>query len=648
MAPGFTAPTVSSNRKRRIAFGIVATLALALLILWLVFDWNWFKRPIEDQVQARTGREFHIDGDLHVDIGRIVTISADRLRFANATWSKQPQMASADRVEIELALWPLLWKRELRIPAIRLQRPQLLLETWEKSGNWNFGDGGGGTLPHFGQLWVKDGHVQFVDAPGRTDIGISVNSVALQHGDAQPPIEVTGKGRWEGNLFTLKGRTESPLDLLENEQPYRINLHASAGPTHAHASGNLISPLQLRDFDLQFALSGRDMEDLYPLIGIAIPPTPPYRLDGRLRRQDSQWTYQDFKGRVGDSDLAGTARINVGGERPFLRAELVSKRLDLDDLAGFIGAPPKSGKGETSNTGQKAQSAKLAASSKILPDTPYNLEKLHAMDADVRLKAHRINAPGLPIDDMDAHLQLQAGLLRLDPLNFGVANGDIRSIIRMDARSNSNIRTQAQIAVRGLDLGRLLPDVKLTQDAIGKIGGQVALDGRGNSIAQMLGSANGSVALGMGRGQISNLIMEMAGLDIAESLKFLLTKDHKVPIRCAFGDFTVRDGVMDSRALAFDTTDTIIIGNGKINLRDETLDLLLRPRPKDRSILALRSPLHVGGSFKDPSFRPDFKALGVRGAIALALGSIAPPAALLATIETGPGKDSDCGGHYAK
>ena len=41
-------------------------------------------------------------------------------------------------------------------------------------------------------------------------------------------------------------------------------------------------------------------------------------------------------------------------------------------------------------------------------------------------------------------------------------------------------------------------------------------------------------------------------------------------------------------------------------------------------------------------------ALGVRGAIALALGSITPPAALLATFETGPGEDSDCGGRYAR
>jgi len=105
---------------------------------------------------------------------------------------------------------------------------------------------------------------------------------------------------------------------------------------------------------------------------------------------------------------------------------------------------------------------------------------------------------------------------------------------------------------------------------------------------------------------------------------------------------------MQTRTLAFDTTDTIIVGKGQVSLKEEALDLELKPRPKDRSIFALRSPLIIGGTFKDPSFRPDFKRLGLRGATALVLASITPPAALLATIEVGPGEDSGCGGQYAK
>ncbi|MBJ7574962.1 AsmA family protein [Luteimonas sp. MC1828] len=623
-------------------------LAVAIVILVLLWDWNWFKGPVERIVSAKTGRSFDIGGDLDVDLGRITVVRAGKLRLGNADWSDEPMMASADQLELHVRPFTLLPGRQARIPELRLSRPDLLLEKGDAGGNWVFpGMDGDGPGPVFERLWVDDGRLRFIDAAGGTDIDLAVASREPKDTTTAPPITVKGSGHWRGEAFTLSGAAASPLALQASERPYAIDLRASAGPTRAHARGTVTDPIRLADFDLRMALSGRNLDDLYPLIGVALPPTAPYSLDGRFTRDGATWNYDDFTGKVGDSDLAGSASVTTGGERLMLRGNLHSARLDFDDLAGFVGAAPQSGGDETSNPELKAQAARQAASGRLLPDTPYELHKLRAMDADVRWKAAHIEAPGWPLDDMDAHIKLQAGLLRLDPLDFGVADGTIRSTIRMDARKDV-IRTDADIQARRLDLAKLFPKVALTRDAVGRVGGNINIAGNGNSIAKMLGSADGDIALGMGRGQISNLLMELAGIDIYEALKFLIGKDRKVAIRCAFGDFGVKDGLMTSRALAFDTSDTIIIGEGTIDLGDERLDLLLKPRPKDRSILSLRSPLVLDGTFRDPRFRPDMGRLGLRGAIALALGSIAPPAALLATLELGGGEDSGCGGDYAK
>nr|WP_228735068.1 AsmA family protein [Xanthomonas euvesicatoria] len=617
----------------------------------MLFDWNWLRGPVERAVSAKTGREFHL-GHLDVDLGRITTVRGERLSLGNASWSKRGAMAELNAAEIDVEFWPLL-RGKLRLPEIRLEHPTLLLEAGNDShpGNWVFDKSDGdGSMPRLGRLLVTNGRLQYIDDTTRSDVDVAINSLAPPSSDQRAaPIGIDGEGRWKGYPFSLKGNTASPLELSQSEHPFRIDLRGSAGATRTHVRGTLTNPFQFRVFDLQMALSGQDMEDLYPLIGVAMPSTPPYKLDGRLRRDGDGdvWRYEKFTGTAGDSDLSGTAEIDLRNKRPFLRADLASKRLDFDDLAGFVGAPPKTGTNESANAEQKKQAAQLAASARVLPTTPYDLSKLRAMDAQVRWRAQRINAPSWPLDDMDASLTLKDGLLRLDPLNFGVAGGDIRSTIGMDARK-AVITTQLKASIRGIRLDQLFPDATLAKQASGAIGGELDLRGRGNSIAAMLGSADGSIGVGMGRGHVGNLIMELAGLDIAESLKYLLTKDRQIPVRCIFGDFGVQDGLMQSRALAFDSTDTIIVGEGNISLKNETLDLLLRPRPKDRSILSLRSPLRIGGTFKDPSFRPDFKALGVRGAIAVALGSIAPPAALLATFEPGPGKDSDCGGKYAQ
>lgn len=647
--PSSPAPSpsrVSRHRRWWIGLGIVAALVAIFVPL---FDWNWLRGPVERAVSAKTGREFHL-GHLDVDLGRITTVRGERLSLGNASWSKRGAMAELNAAEIDVEFWPLL-RGKLRLPEIRLEQPTLLLEAGNDShpGNWVFDQSdGNGSMPRLGRLLVTNGRLQYIDDASRSDVDVAINSLAPPSSDQRAaPIGIDGKGRWKGYPFSLKGNTASPLELSQSEHPFRIDLRGSAGATRTHVRGTLTNPFQFRVFDLQMALSGQDMEDLYPLIGVAMPSTPPYKLDGRLRRDGDVWRYEKFTGTAGDSDLSGTAEIDLRNKRPFLRADLASKRLDFDDLAGFVGAPPKTGTNESANAEQKKQAAQLAASARVLPTTPYDLSKLRAMDAQVRWRAQRINAPSWPLDDMDASLTLKDGLLQLDPLNFGVAGGDIRSTIGMDARK-AVITTQLKASIRGIRLDRLFPDATLAKQASGAIGGELDLRGRGNSIAAMLGSADGSIGVGMGRGHVGNLIMELAGLDIAESLKYLLTKDRQIPVRCIFGDFGVQDGLMQSRALAFDSTDTIIVGEGNISLKNETLDLLLRPRPKDRSILSLRSPLRIGGTFKDPSFRPDFKALGVRGAIAVALGSIAPPAALLATFEPGPGKDSDCGGKYAQ
>ena len=639
-------PTFVNTLRRHPLLVVLAALLAALVVLYLLWDWNWFKRPIERRVQAQTGRVLKIVGDLDVDLGKITTVRVDGLRFGNAAWSKQPTMAETERLEMQFELWPAIFKREFKIPQLRLSKPRLQLERGKDGiGNWVFGKQDGKPL-QFRALWIDDGRLQFIDARQKTDLDVTVASQAPRANEASPTIAIEGGGRWQGNRVTMKGTAESPLELRNTEQPYRIDMRASAGPTHAHARGTLLDPLRLRDFDLKLALSGQNLDDLYPLIGVATPPTPPYKLDGQLTRDGKTWKYDGFTGMVGDSDLAGYAHV-TNGDRTFFKADLRSKRLDFDDLAGFVGAAPQAGGNEVTNAELRAKAAAQAARPRVLPNTPYELDKMRAMDADVRLRAARVNAPSLPLDDMDAHLFLDNGVLRLEPLNFGVAGGDIRSTIRMNARE-ATIRTNADINARGLNIGQLLPNAELMQGAVGKVGGNMKINGTGNSIAQILGSSGGDISIGMGRGQISNLLMEWAGLDIAEALKFIITKDRKIPIRCAFGDFAVRNGVMTTRALAFDTTDTIIIGEGDISLKNETLNLTLKPRPKDRSIFSLRSPLLVSGTFKDPSFKPDFKRAGLRAAIALALGSIAPPAALLATIELGPGKDSSCGGRYAK
>ena len=66
-----------------------------------------------------------------------------------------------------------------------------------------------------------------------------------------------------------------------------------------------------------------------------------------------------------------------------------------------------------------------------------------------------------------------------------------------DARESA-IRTRADVAARG-STRKLLPEVRLGKTAIGKVGGDIAVTGTGNSIARILGSADGDARIQMAK-----------------------------------------------------------------------------------------------------------------------------------------------------
>ena len=158
----------------------------------------------------------------------------------------------------------------------------------------------------------------------------------------------------------------------------------------------------------------------------------------------------------------------------------------------------------------------------------------------------------------------------------------------------------------------------------------------------MLATSSGRVGLVVEKGEISKLLMEKIGLHLLEILELSLTGDKTIKLRCGIADFGVKSGVMAANVLVLDTEVSTIMGSGSIDLAQEKLDLTLVPKTKRLSLVALRSPIHVTGSFAKPVTSIDKGAIAARGLGALALGLINPLLVLIPLVETGPGSDSEC------
>jgi hypothetical protein len=101
---------------------------------------------------------------------------------------------------------------------------------------------------------------------------------------------------------------------------------------------------------------------------------------------------------------------------------------------------------------------------------------------------------------------------------------------------------------------------------------------------------------------------------------------------------------MGVQTLVLDTTDTVIFGEGKIDLRDEQLDIVLTPVPKDFSPVSLRTFVRVGGSFKEISVFPDPIKTGTKSLLAkIANVFMVLVTAVVQPRDLGFGEDIDCG-----
>lgn len=660
--------------------GVVVALILLLIVLIATFDWNRMRPFISDKVSKAIGRPFAINGDLTVDwqrnrdgnwLASLVPwpeFTARDVSIANPAWSQQPKFAQLEALRFRLSPLPLI-AHHIEVPSLQLVHPSVDLER-DKQGraSWDFsvpkGQQPSSWTLDVGTVAFDRGLVTLNDALRRTQLKATIEPlqeaipydqiVAQQTADAReqagkttgkaPPDEKpkapdssekqkslityqfawTAEGSYQGSALKGHGKTGAALALQDSHRPFPLQADVHLGDTHIALVGTLTDPLHLGALDVRLWLSGSSMAKLYPLTGITLPDTPPYategHLSGELHHHGSRYHYRDFRGRVGGSDLSGNLLFVTGGERPKLTGDLHSKLLQFADLAPLIGGDSKTGK-SADGTAQPAD--------KLLPVASFRTERWQAMDADVNYSSERIvHGEALPIDSLSTHLVMNNGALYLDPLSFGVAGGQVRSNITLDG-SRSPIRGVLKLNARHLKLKQLFPTFEPMHTSFGEINGDAELTAQGNSVATLLGSANGELKLLMNDGAISKTLLETAGLNVGNIVIGKLFGDKTVQINCAAADMAATNGLFDMRLFVFDTDDAVINISGTVNLASEKLDLDVTPHTKGFRVFSLRSPLYINGSLKNPNVGVHPGPLIMRGAGAVALSVIAAPAAAL-------------------
>ncbi len=639
--------TTPSNSRphRRLSWWWALPVVLLLILVSFLFPWklNFLRDTIAQKVQDGTGRSFAVKGDIWLYWLQGPRVTIDGLQLGNPSWASTPQMAVIDHVDAKVSFANLLRKRVV-LTSLDVVEPVVNLE--EGPGgkrSWYFDkeQSDSSSTVVIEQMAVEQGHIGYVVKSKDTDVQADLATLTGANvGTQTNGIGVRATGKWNGLKLDVEAKGGDLLKLKDLDTTYPINVMASIGSSRVSADGTVTGIARLKAADLQVSLAGTNLAEWYRIVGVGLPETPPYQTKGHVVIADGVYRYDDFTGKVGTSDIGGSVAFEKREPRPFVSGTLVSNNLDLNDLAPMTGKKLEPAVAPKITDATKPQ--------KLMPQQAFNTERWNTLDADVRFNAKSIkNAGAIPFDNLEIHATMNDRVLAFTPLTFGFANGKMGGDFRFEG-SATPMHATVDARFSDLSLARLTPKViKTSKASLGRLNGAFKVDGRGNSIATMMATSNGTAQIAMGRGESSSLLLELVGLQGPQVVRYLLG-DQNSKINCALADFQITNGDMATQSSLIDTDINVITIVGNADFKTEKMDFRITPLPKKKSIVVLRTPYNVDGTFANPSVLPAFGPLAARVGGAVALGLINPLAALVPLIETGPGQDNDCSALLAK
>ncbi|MEP7296550.1 MAG: AsmA family protein [Burkholderiales bacterium] len=632
--------------------------ALALLLVGVAVGeytgWPFLAAPMQRWLSGALQRSVTLgEGDtpqVRIRLLGHLQITAAAIRIGAPAWSKEPHMLTARDARITLGyadLWRASRGQPLRIRELRAAQIDGAVERLaDGRASWQFGDADDAAkrparVPTIDLLQVDAGQLAVRDALMRVDANATFS---LAEGVATPGFRFDATGRYEQQPIKVTLKTTGVLPVIADDAdatPLPVTFDAVVGGARLSFTGTATDALHLTALKGRFSVQGPSLAAVGDPLRVTLPTTGAFRAQGLVAKQGAVWNVLAEQVTIGSSRLMGAFTYDPRARLPMLAGRLSGSRLLLADLGPAVGTPVKE---------VPALRRLNARPGRVLPDRPFDLPSLRAMDANVLIDIDNLDLGSSflePLKPLRTHLVLADGVLTLRDLDARTGQGRLGGVVQLDGRDAQALWT-ADLRWSGVRLESWIHQKRANTDtppyATGNLSGQARVAGQGKSTADILGSLRGGVRMQLANGTISHLAVEAAGLDIAQGLGVLVKGDDALPVLCTVADLVAEQGVLRPRVLVLDTRDSTLWIDGSLSLASEAMDLRVVTTPKDFSPLALRTPLRVRGSFADPSISLDAGRLGTRLGAAALLGLINPLAALLPLMDVGSGTDAARGG----
>ena len=585
----------------------------------------------------------------HVNFLGGFTLKTAKLHIAAPSWSAKPYFIDGDDIFLKLRyidIWRAYRGQQIRIKAFQASKFDSYIERKaDGRASWQLNDKPRDPnkplhLPTFDQLLLTNGFLHIEDVPLKSNIEAKLSLVSNSiKGDSKAiknsTLTASAAGSYQSLPLKIElvstGRLPSVIDRSEKnlaeKLPVVMTVDATVGRANLWFEGTTEDMMHPNSFEGYFKLKGPSLAAVGDLMDVTLPTTAVFSTKGSIEKQGLIWSTHIDEMNIGSSLLNGRFTYDKSLPTPLLKGQLGGK-LVITDLGPAFGADSRD-----------------KNSNKVLPSRPFDLVSLRKMNADVKIDMQYLDLKSTflePLKPVRANLQLNNAILTLKKINALTADGRLIGDISFDGR-RSKALLETNLDWNDVRLERWIKQKRaggLPPYVSGKLNGKAILKGQGKSTAEVLASLNGTVRAELVNGAVSHLAIEVAGLDVAQSIGVYFKGDDALPVQCGVVDLQAKNGVFTPRVMVVDTTDTTVWVDGSLSLATESLNLRAMALPKDFSPLTLRVPLNVTGSFATPQVSLDKKPVGLKLATSILLAIVNPLAAVIPLLDAGDTKEA--------
>lgn len=569
-----------------ILIGLVA-LVVAVLVGGYVTLSNFpvedLKALIESETEKATGRKLTIAGDVSMEVSLSPAIVMEEVTLANAPWAGSEPLAKVKRLELQLALLPLL-SSEVAVERLAVIEPKVnLTRNAAGEGNWQVEEGKGGkpdTLPSFKEVSIKNAVVDLQAAPGAPLRRFEVESLNAGAAGLDDALSGDMKGKVDKGAFELFFQLGSMRQMLADRR-FPVFLQGQVAGAEVKVDGHVQGEGRL---SFTLAVRAKTLSQLSPLLGMQMPDVGPFAVESKVTLAPKAVALDGLSVTLGESDLTGKLSADLSTDVPSISGEVIAKRL----VPGQILSGPWSAETAGSNAAV------------LVPDVAFPMAAMDLVDLSLDLSVDAVDLPdGTALTALKTKLQLDDRALTLAPLSLTYSKGGFDGTLHLNRRQGRT-RFETKGSLSGLDYGPLL-GLPLR----GQLQGSWDLKGEGDDLRAMVGSMRGRTRFTSADTVVRDGILSLLGDGLTQIFSPLFGGGNALTLTCVVNDLIWYGGTGRSEATAIAGEGFVSTVSGKIDILSERLDLYVDTSGRGISLSALVVPVRITGPIADPTVLPD-------------------------------------------